>query len=598
MAAGALGRPERRRETPPGVVLADAADEDTATVVTSPSASGVAASAAARQITALVLPYGVPGRLTQGAYRVTPGSVVVPDDLKRVKLLNRHRNDPAGATSVGHLVHAEHTAAGLACTFQLGTSPEATQALADAADHTRDAVSVELSEVMFSADAITGARLDAVALVDVPAFDDARVVTVTAHRRAPAAPPTPARKVPTMDPKALFQMLREAGLTDADARARVAEAYSQAEADALEAVDVPGEGDPAGDGDGDGDGDPAGDAGNGGNAGNAGNVSGSPAAAAVSASRRPARAPRGLTHIAQRPTELSFSAVMDTLISARLGDRSNAVFAALADITQTATMDTQNAKWLGELWSGGEYERNVVPLVTNTQLTSPTVTGWRWTTEPTIQPYAGNKTEIPTGPVGFEKISTEAKRLAFGNDIDRIHWDFGQTEIIESWFRKLAESYARVTDEIVADFISTNARAVTGAGSTGTPAPDMLRAAAIGARRVKIDARTSASFVLVNPEDMLTLLDFSKLDSPEFLDVLGIAPTRWVSSEFVDPGTVLVGTKQAVQYSELGSVPIRVLAEHVSHGGRDGAVFGYHAELLTSNKGLVKVAFGSAPVGG
>lgn len=583
MASGAGGRPVRRRETPPGLVLAAADDEDTATVVTSPSASGVAASAAARQITALVLPYGIAGRLTQGAYRVAAGAVVIPDDLKRVKLLNRHRNDPAGATSVGHLVHAEHTRDGLACTFQLGTSAEATQALADAADHTRDAVSVELSDVMFSADAITGARLDAVALVDVPAFDDARVVTVTAHRRTPDAPPTTRKVATTMDPKALFQMLREAGLTDADARARVAEAFSQPEADALDAIDVPGEGDPAND---DGDGDAPGDA------------PAAPAPAAVSASRRTARAPRGLTHIAQRPADLSFSAVVDTLTATRLGERSNEVFAALADITQTATMDTQNAKWLGELWSGGEYERNVVPLVTNTQLTSPTVTGWRWTTEPVIQPYAGNKTEIPTGPVGFEKISTEASRLAFGNDIDRVHWDFGQTEIIEAWFRKLAESYARVTDEIVADFLSTNARAVTGAGAAGTPAPDMLRAAAIGARRVKIDARTSASFVLVNPEDMLTLLDFSKLDSPEFLDVLGIAPTRWVSSEFVDPGTVLVGAKQAVQYSELGAVPIRVLAEHVSHGGRDGAVFGYHAELLTSDKGLVKVAFGTAPAAG
>lgn len=582
MDAVVLGRPDRRRETPQGLVLAAADDEDTATVTTSPPAAGVAAHSATRTITALVLPYGVPGRLTQGAYRVTPGAVDIPPELRRVKLLNRHRNDPAGATSVGHLVHAENTPAGLACTFQLGTSAEATQALADAADHTRDAVSVELSDVVFAADTIAGAKLDAVALVDVPAFDDARVVTVTAHRRTPTTPTAPStttRKESPMDPKALFAMLREAGLTDADARSKVAEAYSQAEADALEAVEVDDLGDQ-----GDDDGDAPGDA----------PAAGVAAPAGVSASRA-ARAPRGLVHTAPRPSDLSFSAVLRTLTAARMGERSNDVFAALADITQTATMDTQNAKWLGELWSGGEYERNVVPLVTNTQLTSPTVTGWRWTTEPEIQPYAGNKAEIPTGPVGFEKVSAEAKRLAFGNDIDRIHWDFGQTDIIESWFRKLAESYARVTDETVAQFIATNARSVTGAGSTATPAVDMLRAAAIGARRVKIDARQGASFVLVNPEDMLTLLDFSKLDSPEFLDVLGIAPSRWVASEFVDSGTVLVGNKAAVQYAELGSVPIRVLAEHVSHGGRDGAVFGYHAELLTSAKGLVKVAFATTP---
>lgn len=563
--------------SPRTVVLAGAADDETATVITSPPAAGVAASSAARTITALVLPYGVPGRLTQGQYRVTPGSVQIPADIKRVKLLNRHRNDAAGAVSVGHLVHAEHTRDGLACTFQLGTSPEATQALADAADHTRDAVSVELSDVMFSAEAITGARLDAVALVDVPAFDDARVVTVTAHRRAPEALP---RKEHTMNAAALFAMLRESGLSDADARARVAEAFSQAEADALAAVEV--------DGEDAGDGDPAGDQADAEPAGNA-------APAAVSASRRPARAPRGLTHVAARPAALSFSAVLDTLTAARLGSRDSDVYAALADITQTATMDTQNAAWLGELWSGNEFDRVVVPLVTNRQLTNPSASGWRWVDPPVIQPYAGNKAEIPTGTPTFEKVSTEASRLAYGNDIDRIHWDFGQTGIIESWFRKLAESYKIETDRIVAEFIETNAPVIAaGAGSEATPAADMLRAAAIGARRVKIDSRTTASFVLVNPEDMLTLLDFSQLDSPAFLDVLGVGPDRWVASEHVSPGSVIVGNKSAVEYHELGSVPIRVLAEHVSHGGRDGAVFGYHAELLTSSKGLARVAFGPA----
>lgn len=574
MGAVVLGRPDRRRETPQGLVLASA-DDDTATVTTSPPAAGVAASSAARTITALVLPYGVPGRLTQGQYRVTPGSVQIPPDSKRVKLLNRHRNDPAGAVSVGHLVHAEHTRDGLACTFQLGTSAEATQALADAADHTRDAVSVELSDVMFSAEAITGARLDAVALVDVPAFDDARVVTVTAHRRAPDALP---RKEHNMNAAALFAMLREAGLADADARARVAEAFTQAEADALEAIE------PAGDDAGDDAGDPAAPA-----------APAATAPAAVSASRRPASAPRGLTHVAARPAALSFSAVLDTLTAARMGSRDSDVYAALADITQTATMDTQNAAWLGELWSGNEYDRVVVPLVTNRQLTSSLAAGWRWVDTPVIQPYAGDKAEIPTGTPSFETVMTEASRLAYGNDIDRIHWDFGQTAIIESWFRKLAESYKIETDRIVAEFLEANAPVIAaGAGSAATPADDMLRAAAIGARRVKIDSRTSASFVLVNPEDMLSLLDFSQLDSPAFLDVLGVGPDRWVASEHVTPGSVIVGNKSAVEYHELGSVPIRVLAEHVSHGGRDGAVFGYHAELLTSSKGLSRVEFGPA----
>lgn len=43
--------------------------------------------------------------------------------------------------------------------------------------------------------------------------------------------------------------------------------------------------------------------------------------------------------------------------------------------------------------------------------------------------------------------------------------------------------------------------------------------------------------------------------------------------------------------------PLRVEAEHLSHGGRDRALFGYTAHTLDNPDGLVKVQF-AAPAGG
>lgn len=527
-------RPAHRGTAPQTLGRVHASARPTVTVTTDPAAAALEASARSRTVSVLALPYGRPGRLTQGNYTVRPGAPRLPEDLGRVKLLTDHRTKP-GATSVGHMIAAEHTDAGLVCTFAFGTGEAADRALADALERTRDAVSVELSEVAFAGSEIADAYLDAVALVDVPAFDDARVLSVHATARTNQGD-TP------MDRAAMIAAMIANGMTQAAAEA---------------------------------------------------------AAVSVSASAAPAvaTAPAGLTHIAARPADLSFAGVLDTLIAARSGQRDSQVFAALANITQTMAISTQNAAWLGELWDGAPYERTVVPLVTTKTLTTPKAVGWKWATKPTIAPYAGDKAEIPTGTSTFSKIEVDAQRLAYGADFDRIFWDFGQTEVIAGWFRHLAASYLEETDEIVAGFIAASAPAVTGVGSTATPAADMLRAAAIGAQSVKLRSRTTASFVLVNPTDMLTLLDFSQLDSPEFLDVLGVGPDRWTASEFVAPGQVLVGAKRAVEFHELGSTPVRVSAEHIAHGGRDEAVFGYHAELLTSNKGLAKVAF-AAPVAG
>lgn len=300
--------------------------------------------------------------------------------------------------------------------------------------------------------------------------------------------------------------------------------------------------------------------------------------------------PMGITGVADRGP--SFSEVAGHLQALMRGESPTAQF-ALADITSTAFTPNVTAKgWLGELWSGVSYVREIVPLFTNRPLTNYRMVGWRWVDKPQVAKYAGDKAEIPTNTPKTEPAEFNATRWAGGWDLDRKFVDFNDGEFVASFLRAAAEDYAYETDADAAAFALTNATAVAGS------APDMLRAASRGAHAIRNNRAGRATFVLVNSEDMESLLDIAQLDVPAFLTLLGIAPEAWTSSPLVPKGTVIVGAKPAVEFYELGGSPIRVNALDLARGGVDHAVFGYTANHLTNAKGLVKVAWAKPAAGG
>ena len=69
------------------------------------------------------------------------------------------------------------------------------------------------------------------------------------------------------------------------------------------------------------------------------------------------------------------------------------------------------------------------------------------------------------------------------------------------------------------------------------------------------------------------------------------------TQRMINSGSAIVGAKTAATFYELPGSPLRVEAEHLSHGGRDRALFGYTAHTLDNPDGLVKVQF-AAPAGG
>lgn len=143
-----------------------------------------------RILTGLVLPFNKVGRTSLGDLSVTAGAVELPDDLRRVKLYRDHSD--VGGTPVGYATGYDIKEDGLYMSFRVGATSDGDAALTDVAEGIRDALSVELVGAATSNGEITAASLSAVALVAVPAFEDARLaLDDPASQPVPKAPALP-----------------------------------------------------------------------------------------------------------------------------------------------------------------------------------------------------------------------------------------------------------------------------------------------------------------------------------------------------------------------------------------------------------------------
>ena len=155
----------------------------------------VTASSEDRTISGLVLPYGVAAQRTSaGPVVFAAGSIEHHPDLSRIKLLVDH---DAGR-SVGYCTALDNTADGVRATFAVERSAAGDEALAKASpeSRTRDGLSVGVDVLMAhqAADGshllVTRAQLNEVSLVSLPAFPDARVLTVKASMHDDPTQPT------------------------------------------------------------------------------------------------------------------------------------------------------------------------------------------------------------------------------------------------------------------------------------------------------------------------------------------------------------------------------------------------------------------------
>lgn len=517
------------------IVLLFAADDASTIHATPPGATVEAADLEARTIAGVIAPYGVYGSTSAGPLKIRAGAIELPADLKRVKSNLDHNR----ADSTGYLVEAQDDAQSLRGRFKIGRTPLGDRALLEASEGIRDALSVELTNVHLDGDEVTAALLVAVGQVPIPAYSDARVESVAAAHTT--------ERSTNMKCEHCGREHAE-GSVQANACAAVVAASSQTQTSATQVTER---------------------------------------TAPVTLDAALAAAPDlGSTQVQAASDGPSLDTVMAAMAAVHAGQATPDVIAALSDITQSANPYVAPDAYVGELWSGVQYTRRIVPLLSTSNLTSYKGTGWRWVVKPAVAPYGGDKAAVPSNAPTTEDEPWTAQRLAGAHDIDRKFYDFGDREFITSYFQAMTESYAMLSDKAAADFVVANAADVG-------DAPTLLEAAAVASDAVEDATNSPASFILVNRADRRGLLGISNNDVSAFLDMFGLTPSAFRTHPSVPLGQVIAGNKQAVEFKELPGSPIRAEALRISNGGVDGGVFGYYATLLHNAGGLARVDIGA-----
>lgn len=277
-------------------------------------------------------------------------------------------------------------------------------------------------------------------------------------------------------------------------------------------------------------------------------------------------------------------------IAAAASGNGGMVTAALGELTEAGHSETvEPVEWLGELWSGGDHQRKFWDTLTTKNLVRGTLRGWRWTTRPEVDTYAGNLAEIPSNTPATEPVEVSATRLAGGHKIDRKFIDFGDTEFIASYLRAMRDSYSRKSDARALTAIVTAANSVY---DSGNDQPGLLQAAALANTLMEENERQmSVTTFLVNSRDRLDLIELTRDKAPEYLDMLGINPAAFVSAPGVPRGRLIAYDKNFMLAGELAGSPIRVNALDVARGGSDEALFGYTAFLTQDTAGIKSVGF-------
>jgi hypothetical protein len=282
-------------------------------------------------------------------------------------------------------------------------------------------------------------------------------------------------------------------------------------------------------------------------------------------------------------------------------NRHGAITAALQDITHTAhTSVIEPPAWSGELWSGLLYESEWADLFATGNLDHWEGTGWRFTSKLEISDYAGDKAEIPSDNVTTESSGYEAARMAVGVDIDRKFFDFPNAGFVQSLFEQVRESWTIKLDAKIRAYTLANAetaKVVEAAGPLSAaidPQTSLIKAAAVVNRALKRRRVGKASWLYVNDDDLFTLLDVTNFDLSAFLDLFGIDPKMFRSSQDVPSGTVVGGVRQAATVRTLPGSPIRVEAQNLTRAGIDEAFFGYWAIEEHHTRGIASAAFDPA----
>ena len=307
-----------------------------------------------------------------------------------------------------------------------------------------------------------------------------------------------------------------------------------------------------------------------------------------------------------------FSAMAAVKAGVQVEDNEGALF-ALADIKTTGSGALPAAgvvqpAWVGKLWQGKDYVRKYLPL--NNHTFGPIEIGGRAGFRldqgtALVQKRGGEKTELPTGSASTSKRESTRESYGYAADV-AAEWTYlsGGAEILESFWKGVANSYAKVTDEEALatmfrvasrdEGAALSRRVAPGSLPAGTPAnsayyPGVVQL--IQAIEAISDADDDPAWAVVNPVLWSQLIFTPKDLLPEFVSLaVGVgtgeanvdgkitvrkAPqSAFIGTKATDP-QVIAGSKNAIEFRELGTTPIQIDALNVAKFGVDRATVGF-----------------------
>lgn len=307
-----------------------------------------------------------------------------------------------------------------------------------------------------------------------------------------------------------------------------------------------------------------------------------------------------------------FSAMAAVKAGVQVEDNESALF-ALADIKTTGVGALPAAgvvqpNWVGKLWQGKDYVRKYLPL--NNHTFGPIDIGGREGfriegTDELVQKRTGEKTELPTGSATTSKRGSTRDSFGYAADV-AAEWQYltGGAEVLEAFWKGVANSYAKVTDKEALATMFRVASRDEGAALSRRIAPESLPAGTpanaayypgvvqlIQALEAVSDADDDPGWAVVNPVLWKQLIYTPKDLLPEFVTLaVGVgtgeanvdgkitvrkAPqSAFIGTKATDP-QVIAGSKNAIEFKELGETPIQIDALNVAKFGVDRATVGF-----------------------
>lgn len=474
----------------------------------------LAADTGARTLTYRLLPFGEMGRTSAGAVTASAGTLELPDPGSMILNLEHDPTRPVGRGAA-----LAEDASGLTASFHIAQTTAGNDLLVEAAAGLRTGISVELEDAVVRNGALLGGRLTGAGAVTRPAFPSAQLL-VAADTPDPA--PAPAEDVDPEDDPESPDEIPEDTVTDTHTAA-----------------------------------------------------AGAPAATGPDAPVLAASAPLGGTPTQQAAQPLTFGRATTLMAQlAEQGVRPDRLMAALADTTATGTADTQRPQWIDEVWQGVPYERQIVPLIGTQPLTSLKVQGWKFNAAPVGDDYTGDKAAVPSAAVTTAAVEYVAERWAGAHDIDRALVDFSVPSFWDAYYRAMAASYAKWSDDKAA-------AGLLAAAGASVPGGTGVVAAIVGCALDVIPTGTpsfcllgSTAFAELVERDPLAFLSGS-LSLPSADGKVGGLSIAFRASAGLAADQVLVATRNAADWYELSGTPIRVEALNIANGGVDAGCFGY-----------------------